>query len=34
MRETSTRIVRALFDKTNAPYANLVVGEVIGFPGK
>lgn len=34
MQETSTRIVRTVFDKTNAPYANLVVGEVIGFPGK
>lgn len=34
MRETSTRIVRTIFDKSNAPYANLVLGEVIGFPGK
>ncbi len=34
MKETSTRIVRTVFDYTNAPYANLVVGEVIGFPGK
>ena len=34
MQETSTRIVRTVFDKSNAPYANLVVGEVIGFPGK
>ena len=34
MRETSTRIVRTIFDYTNAPDANLVLGEVIGFPGK
>ena len=34
MHETSTRIVRTIFDYTNAPYANLVLGEVIGFPGK
>ena len=30
----STRIVRTIFDYANAPYANLVLGEVIGFPGK
>ncbi len=34
MQETSTRIVRTVFDKTNAPYSNLVVGEVVNFPGK
>ncbi len=34
MRETSTRIVRTVFDYSNAPYSNLVVGEVIGYPGK
>ncbi|NLK07827.1 MAG: 5-deoxy-glucuronate isomerase [Firmicutes bacterium] len=34
MQETSTRIVRTVFDKTNAPDANLVVGEVVNFPGK
>lgn len=34
MREASTRIVRTVFDHSNAPYSNLVVGEVIGFPGK
>lgn len=34
MHETSTRIVRTIFDYKNAPYANLVLGEVIGFPGK
>ena len=34
MRETSTRIVRTIFDYSNAPQAKLVLGEVIGFPGK
>ena len=34
MRETGTRIVRTIFDHSTAPYANLVLGEVIGFPGK
>jgi 5-deoxy-glucuronate isomerase len=34
MQETSTRIVRTTFDYSNAPYSNLVIGEVIGFPGK
>lgn len=34
MRETSTRIVRTVFDKSNAPLSNLVLGEVITFPGK
>lgn len=34
MRETSTRIVRTIFDYSNAKDANLVLGEVIGFPGK
>ena len=34
MHESSTRIVRTIFDDSNAPYANLVLGEVIGFPGK
>lgn len=34
MHETSTRIVRTIFDYSTAPYANLVLGEVIGFPGK
>ena len=34
MREASTRIVRTMYDYTNAPDCNLVVGEVIGFPGK
>jgi 5-deoxy-glucuronate isomerase len=34
LRETSTRIVRTIFDDRNAPLANLVLGEVITFPGK
>ncbi|HBP38231.1 MAG TPA: 5-deoxyglucuronate isomerase [Clostridiales bacterium] len=32
--ETATRIVRTVFDFTTAPWSNLVLGEVIGFPGK
>lgn len=34
MRETSTRIVRTIFDTENAPDSNLVLGEVINYPGK
>jgi 5-deoxy-glucuronate isomerase len=34
MRETSTRIVRTIFDKSNTDKANLVLGEVIDHPGK
>ncbi|AKI98296.1 5-deoxyglucuronate isomerase [Kosmotoga pacifica] len=34
MRETSTRIVRTIFDISNAPNAKLVLGEVVNFPGK
>jgi 5-deoxy-glucuronate isomerase len=34
MGETSTRIVRTIFDHSSAPDSNLVLGEVIGFPGK
>jgi 5-deoxy-glucuronate isomerase len=34
LRETSTRIVRTVFDDTNRPESNLVIGEVIGVPGK
>lgn len=34
MQETSTRLVRTIFDKTNSEDANLVLGEVINFPGK
>ncbi len=34
MNEASTRLVKTIFDNSNAPYSNLVLGEVIGFPGK
>ena len=34
MQETSTRIVRTIFDKSNSPLANLVLGEVVNYPGK
>lgn len=34
MKETSTRIVRTVFDYSNAKHSNLVVGEVIDYPGK
>lgn len=34
MRETSTRIVRTIFDISNAPNAKLVLGEVVTYPGK
>lgn len=34
LQETSTRIVRTIFDDTNAPDANLVLGEVIDMPGR
>jgi|LSQX01.1.fsa_nt_gb 5-deoxy-glucuronate isomerase len=34
MQETSTRIVRTIFDKTNTSKANLVLGEVVAHPGK
>jgi len=34
LRETATRVVRTIFDDRNAPQANLVLGEVITFPGK
>jgi 5-deoxy-glucuronate isomerase len=34
MRETSTRIVRTVFDDSNAKLSNLVLGEVIGVPGR
>jgi 5-deoxy-glucuronate isomerase len=34
LRETSTRIVRTIFDDRNAPHSNLVLGEVITYPGK
>jgi 5-deoxy-glucuronate isomerase len=34
MRETSTRIVRTILDQSNAPHSNLVLGEVVNYPGK
>jgi 5-deoxy-glucuronate isomerase len=34
MRETSTRIVRTTFDDRNATHSNLVIGEVVGVPGR
>lgn len=32
--DTSKRLVRTIFDYNNAPYSNLVMGEVINTPGK
>ena len=32
--ETSNRTVRTIFDYNNAPYSNLVIGEVINHPGR
>jgi len=32
--ETSTRTVRTIFDFHNAPWSNLVIGEVINHPGR
>ncbi|MGL5152604.1 MAG: 5-deoxy-glucuronate isomerase [Clostridium sp.] len=34
LQGTSRRIVRTIFDYNNAPYSNMVMGEVITFPGK
>lgn len=34
MRETSTRIVRTVFDYNNHSESNLVIGEVVNYPGK
>jgi 5-deoxy-glucuronate isomerase len=34
MRETSTRVVRTIYDFNNCPESNLVLGEVINYPGK
>ena len=34
MKEASTRIVRTTFDDRNAGFSNLVVGEVVGSPGR
>jgi 5-deoxy-glucuronate isomerase len=32
--DTARRLVRTVFDYNNAPYSNMVIGEVINFPGK
>lgn len=32
--DTSRRVVRTIIDYSNAPYSNLVIGEVINYPGK
>lgn len=34
MQDTSTRIVRTVFDADNAPFSGMVLGEVVNFPGK
>ncbi len=34
LKETSTRIVRTIFDASNARDSRLVLGEVVDFPGK
>lgn len=34
MKEASTRVVRTVFDYSNAKHSNLVLGEVINYPGK
>jgi 5-deoxy-glucuronate isomerase len=34
MRETSTRIVRTIIEDPRTPWSNLVLGEVVTFPGK
>ena len=32
--DAALRIVRTVFDDSNAPFSNLVVGEVVNFPGR
>lgn len=32
--DTARRVVRTVFDYNNAPYSNMVMGEVITYPGK
>jgi 5-deoxy-glucuronate isomerase len=32
--ETARRLVRTIFDYSNAPYSNMVMGEVITYPGR
>jgi 5-deoxy-glucuronate isomerase len=34
MQETATRIVRTIFDKSKSPKSNMVLGEVVNYPGK
>ncbi len=34
MQDTSTRVVRTIFDAATAPESGMVLGEVINFPGK
>jgi len=31
---TAERVIRTIFDYSNAPYSNLVIGEVISYPGR
>lgn len=31
---TAERVIRTVFDYNNAPYSNLVIGEVISYPGR
>lgn len=31
---TAERVIRTIFDHDNAPYSNLVIGEVISYPGR
>lgn len=33
-RDTALRVVRTVFDYSNAPYSNMVMGEVLTYPGK
>ncbi len=32
--DMARRVIRTVFDYTNAPYSNMVLGEVVNFPGK
>ncbi|MGI6779077.1 MAG: 5-deoxy-glucuronate isomerase [Acetivibrionales bacterium] len=34
LNNTSLRVVRTVFDDDNAPYSNMVLGEVINYPGR
>lgn len=33
-KDAARRVVRTIFDYSNAPYSNMVIGEVINFPGR